>query len=208
MLHERLIRLGAMKKTNIDHRRRLLLGLATVLASKRYQDITIADIAAAAQVSRRTIYEYFTSKDECLLALAEQTSQVVMTEVEQVVDESKTWPTLVRDITAAYLQFIDVQPQLMRALYVELGALGEAGVEMRRQIAGQFADFLQTQVHRLRERGEPLQAMNLSMGMAVVAGINELILYALNDAKGHSLMSLAPVAEELIRRVTAVTTSE
>lgn len=204
MLSRGLITLCGMKKSDPGHRHRLLSGMAAVLSNKRYKDITIADISSAAQVSRRTIYEHFANKDECLLALAEQTSQVVMVEVERAVEESKTWPTLVRDITAAYLQLIDAQPQFMKVLYVELGALNEAGVEMRRQVAGQFANFLRLQVQRLRERGEPLRSLDLSMAMAVVAGINELILYALNDSEGDSLMSLAPVAEDLILRVTAV----
>lgn len=193
-----------MKNNEIDHRSRLLAGLAAVLKSKRYQDITIADIAAAAQVSRRTIYEYFANKDECLLALADQTSEVIMMEMARALDDSKSWPALVRDITAAYLRLIDAQPQLTKVLYVELGAMGEAGVEKRRQVASQFAGFLQMQVDALREQGEPLQPLDLSLGMAAVAGVNELILYALNDPESPSLMTLAPVAEELILRLTVV----
>ena len=192
-----------MKNNDIDHRSRLLSGLASAMSSKRYQDITIADIASAAQVSRRTIYEYFPNKDACFLALAEQTSQTIMMEMAAALDDSKTWPELVHDITDAYLRLIDAQPQLMKVLYVELGALGEAGVAMRHQVASQFAGFLQLQIDALRARGEPLQPLDLAMGMAVVAGVNELILYALNNQGDYRLMELAPVAEALILRLTA-----
>ncbi len=41
------------------------------------------------------------------------------------------------------------------------------------------------------------------MSMALVAGINELILYELTEKDGNSLMALAPTAEQLIHRVAA-----
>jgi hypothetical protein len=74
---------------------------------------------------------------------------------------------------------------------------------MRRKVAGQFARFLQDQVEQQHDVGEVLQPLSLPMGMALVAGINELILYALSEENGSSLMALAPVAEELIHRLVA-----
>src|SRR5690554_3511445 len=189
--------------TEPAYRDRLLSGLAQVLESKSYRDITLADIAAAARVSRRTFYEQFSSKDDCLLALADYTSNAILATVLDEYSPAKAWPVLVRDITRAYLIFIESKPQLMRALHVELAALGEPGVRMRRKVAEQFARFLQEQVARQREAGELLQPLSLPMGMALVAGINELILYVLSEQSGGSLKALAPVAEELIHRVVA-----
>lgn len=187
--------------TETNHRLRLLEGLAQVLVSKSYRDITLADITAAAKVSRRTFYEQFSTKDDCLLALAEHTSKAIMVSIMKVYQPTQSWSDLVNAATRAYLGFIESKPQLMRALYIELAALGEAGVRMRRQVAEQFAQFLQTQVKLQSERGEQLQPLSLPLSMALVAGINELILYALSDDDEQSLMALAPVAEQLIHRV-------
>lgn len=187
--------------TETNHRLRLLDGLAQALESKSYRDITLANITAAAKVSRRTFYEQFSTKDDCLLALAEHTSRAIMVSVLTAYAPTKSWVELVGDVTLAYLSFIESKPQLMRALYIELAALGEAGVRMRRQVAEQFAQFLQTQVKLHSDRGERLQPLSLPLSMALVAGINELILYALSDDDEQSLMSLAPVAEQLIHRV-------
>ena len=54
-----------------DHRHRLLDAMADAVAHKGYADTTIADLAAGARVSRRTFYEHFSSKEECLIALYE-----------------------------------------------------------------------------------------------------------------------------------------
>ena len=43
-------------------RQRLLDGMALVLGERAYADLTIADVVAAAHVSRRTFYEHFEGK--------------------------------------------------------------------------------------------------------------------------------------------------
>jgi len=190
-------------KTETTYRVRLLDGLAQVLESKSYREITLADIAAASRVSRRTFYEHFPSKDDCLLALADHASKGMMIAVLGASSATKTWPVAVRDITQAYLFFIESKPHLMRALYIDLAALGESGVKMRRKVAEQFALFLQKQVELQRAHDKTLQPLSLLMSMALVAGINELILYELTEKDGSSLMELAPTAEQLIHRVAA-----
>lgn len=189
-------------KTRTAYRTRLLDGLAHALERKRYQAITLADIAAAARVSRRTFYEHFSSKDDCLLALAEHTSQEMLIVIFNASSPTKSWPVLVRDITRAYLSFIEARPHLMRALYIDLATLGESGVHMRHKVAEQFATFLQNQVEQQRTHNKTLRPLNLLMSIALVAGINELILYTITEENGRSLMTLSQDAEHLIHRVT------
>lgn len=186
------------KTHNRDHRQRLLAGLAESLSSKAYRDITLADIAAAARVSRRTFYEQFPHKDACLIALCEDTSEMMMGVVIKALSPDKPWHTLVRDITQAYLVTIQAKPVLMRALYIELAALGDPGLRARRAVAERFARFLQQQVEHQRQLGEPLYPLELTTALVVVTGINELILYALMDDKGGQLLELAPTAERLV----------
>ncbi|QQD22716.1 hypothetical protein GJQ54_13435 [Oceanospirillaceae bacterium ASx5O] len=57
------------------------------------------------------------------------------------------------------------------------------------------------QVQERRQRGEALQAMDQSMALVLVAGINELILYRLMD--DAPLAELAPVASAIMLRATA-----
>ena len=63
-----------LSSTEVGHYSRLLEGMAHAVAAKGYAETTIADIVAEASVSRRTFYEHFTTKAECLIALYEAAS--------------------------------------------------------------------------------------------------------------------------------------
>lgn len=183
-----------------DHRERLLAALAAVLADKPFRDVTLSDMTAAANVSRRTFYEHFANKDECLLALSADTSRAMLQALQAELQPLATWAEQVQRLTATYLNVIARQPALMRALYIEAASTGLPGLSMRRRVAETFAGFLVQQVQERRQRGEALQAMDVSMALVLVTGINELILYRLMD--DAPLAELAPVAGAIMLRAT------
>lgn len=185
-----------------DHRQRILQALADVLMTRRYADVTIADIAAQARTSKRTFYEQFDNKESCLIALCESTSEQIMWAILAAYQPGMRWPQIVQDVTHAYLTVIQASPSLMHALYVELIATGRPGLEVRRTIGLRFADFLCAQVAMLREQGESLRPLDRLTAMAVVAGINELILLAMMDSDQPELMGLADTAMALVHAVT------
>ena len=137
-----------------DHRLRLLRALEHVLSEKSYRDVTLSDITAAAKVSRRTFYEHFANKDECLLALSEDTCQRILTLVIASFSLDDDWPGVVTKVTRTYLSFIDAHPSLMLALYVETSTLGQAGLASRRKVSETFAEFLRSQTAIRSARGE------------------------------------------------------
>lgn len=185
-----------------DYRHRILMALAEVLMAQRYADVTIADIAAKARISKRTFYEQFESKQACLLALSERTSEQIMLAILAVYQPGMAWPRIVHDVTHAYLQAIQASPSLMHALYIELLATGWPGLEIRRAVGLRFADFLCAQVEMLRAQGEPLKPLPQLTAIAVIAGINELILQAMMASDAPDLLSLADTAQALVHAVT------
>lgn len=52
-----------------EHYDRLLEGMERAVAAKGYAETTIADIVREAAVSRRSFYEHFATKAQCLVAL-------------------------------------------------------------------------------------------------------------------------------------------
>lgn len=192
-----------MVQAATDHRERLLAGLTESLANKPYREVTLSDITAAARVSRRTFYQHFANQDDCLLALTADTSTKMMHTLLSAVQQAADWSTTVQQVTHAYLNVIQAQPTLMKALYIETATLGLEGLQARRRIAETFAAFLQQQVEHRRQQGEKIRPINQACAVAIVAGINELILHYLIDDKASTLLELAPITCDIINRFVA-----
>jgi AcrR family transcriptional regulator len=75
-----------------SHRTRLIAGLAEVLTVKRYADITVADVVACAQVSRRTFYGHFPDKDACFLANYEACADLMMEQTARAIVDGADRP--------------------------------------------------------------------------------------------------------------------
>ena len=190
-----------------DHKDRLLSALVTAMATKSYRDVTLADITSSAMVSRRTFYEHFKNKDECLLSLARTTSQKIMKSIINSYDPSDDWPQTVTKVTSGYLQFIAEHPTLMYALYVEVAALGQSGLEIRREISHTFAEFLSQQTELKLASSALDHALTKQEALALVAGINELILQTIIGKESPDIATavtqLNDVASSLILRMTS-----
>lgn len=186
---------------SVDPRARLIEALATTLTRKAYADTTIADVVAQAHVSKRTFYEQFAGKDDCLVALCETLSQRTLALIAEDFDPSADWVEQLARVTHAYLASLQAQPVLIRTLFIELLGIGPAGLTTRRQIQQRFAAFLQMQVEfsRLKEPGK--RPLSPEMAMAVVGGINELILHAIEQDRAHRLTELAPTVIAFVQAV-------
>jgi AcrR family transcriptional regulator len=184
-----------------DARARLLDGLADALADRPFADITVADIVARARVSKRTFYEQFSSKEACLLTLGERLGDQILALVAATYRHDAQWVDQLRNVTQAYLGSLASQPSVMRALYIDLPTLGPAGLALRRRVTDRFADFLIMQVERFRLEEPGKRPLTAAMAAAVVGGINELIMRAIEDGHTGDLAGLAPTVTEFTQAV-------
>ncbi|HYF40864.1 MAG TPA: TetR/AcrR family transcriptional regulator [Ramlibacter sp.] len=183
-----------------EHRSRLLEGMAHAVAAKGYADTTIADIVREASVSRRTFYEHFTSKAECLIALYEAASHNALKVLQGAIDPAQPWQAQVEGALTAYLGCMAANPVLMRTLYIEILGLGAPGLAARRRVNQEIADFMLRVVNGAQGKGTP--PLSRQMAMAVVGGINELVLEYLEQDKLDRLAELAVPAGALVRAAT------
>ena len=184
-----------------DARTRLLDGLASVLTDKPYADVTVADVVARAHVSKRTFYEQFPSKEACLLMLGERLGDEVLALVAATYRHESEWVDQLRNVTEVYLGCMASQPSVLRALYIDLPTLGPQGLALRRRVTDRFAEFLILQVEQFRliePRKRPLTPL---MASAVVGGVNELILRAIEEDRTADLPALTPTLTEFIQAV-------
>ena len=178
------------------HYDRLLEGMAKAVASKGYADTTIADIVREAAVSRRSFYEHFVTKADCLLALYEVASGQALQVLSAAVDPLQPWQAQVEHAVTAYLDFLAQDPALLKTLFVEILGLGLPGLAVRRRMNLEIARFIQTSTG-----GEGGALLSPELAMTVVGGINELILEAIERDRSGDLRGLVEPATRLIRAV-------
>jgi AcrR family transcriptional regulator len=181
-----------------DHRRRLLDAMSEVVARKGYADTTIADIAAQARVSKRTFYEHFAGKAECLFALYTCASEQALQVLQQALDPAKDWHEQVEAAVGAYFGTLSSNAPLLRTLFIEILHLGPEGLRVRRRVSQNIADFIVRVVGERAHGDTPLLPM---MAMAIVGGINELVLQAIEQDRVDTLPQLTPAAAHLVRAV-------
>jgi AcrR family transcriptional regulator len=182
-----------------EHRSRLLDGIARAVAAKGYADTTIADIVREAAVSRRTFYEHFATKAECFIALYESASRNGLSVLRAAIDPAHQWQRQVEKALVAYLGSMSKDPVLLRTLFIEILGLGPEGLAARRRVNEEIADFM-LEVVNGTGRGTGRKApLSRDMATAVVGGINELVLRAIERDQVAKLHLLAGPAGELVR---------
>lgn len=182
-----------------DHRSRLLAGLAAALEQHALSELHTGVIAREAGVSKRTFYEHFANKEECFLALYRGNSARIL----QALSDAVTPPglTLLERIdrgTQAYLSAMQNQAPLMKRLYVDILGLGAEGMQAKREVVQQFADLLLALYEEERAAMPGLPAMKPELLLGVIAGLNELILFRIEDGAVEHLLELAETTRLLI----------
>jgi len=188
-----------------EHYSRLLEGMARAVAANGYADTTIADIVREAGVSRRTFYEHFTTKAECLVSLYEAASKLALRAVAEAFDSAQPWHQQVERAMTAYLDYLAQDPVLLRTLFVEILGLGMPGLAARRRVNGEIARFIQAAINNTTsgDAQGPAAHLTSEMAMTVVGGVNELMLQAIEQDRVGDLRQLVSPATRLVRAVAA-----
>jgi len=179
---------------------RLHEGMARAVAVKGYGATTIADIVREAGVSRRTFYEYFDTKAECLISLYEAASRKALGVLRDAIDPVRDWDAQLERALSAYLGAMSANPVLMRTLFIEILGLGPEGLAARRRVYQQIADFILVVANSPSE--DHRRSLSAQMATAVVGGINELVLTYIERNQLEALHELVGPASELVRAAT------
>jgi len=200
---ERIAAAKSAEGTESEHYARLLQGMAQAVAAKGYADTTIADIVREASVSRRTFYEHFSTKTECLIALYEAASRLALQAVSEAFDPVQPWHAQVEQAMTAYFDYLAQDPVLLRTLFVEILGLGMPGLAARRRVNDEIANFIQVAINSSGTEGDRAAHLTSQMAMTVVGGINELVLQAIEQGRAGDLRELVAPATRLVRAVAA-----
>lgn len=186
-------------KSLSEHRRRLLDAMADAVAHKGYADTTIADLASRARVSRRTFYEHFATKEECLIALYEAASRQALSVLRDAIDPKRDPLTQAEQALHAYLATMSSNPALLKTLFIAILGLGAPGLQARRRVNQHLADLILELINLPGEKKR--KPLSPALAMSIVGGINELVLEMIEQDRIDELTTLTKTTALFVRAV-------
>ena len=150
-----------------------------------YADTSVAEVIAAAGVSRKTFYEHFESKETCFLAAYDELSDRLIRALQR--EEGSARAQLRR-----YLQVLDGDVTVARALIVEVLAAGPKALQRREQVNARFATAVFGHLTR-----SPV------ILKAIIGGINNVVGGELMNAeRTQPLLALLPSLSRFVEQAT------
>jgi AcrR family transcriptional regulator len=184
-----------------DYRARLVEGMAAALAEKGYTDVSVADVVQHARVSKRTFYQHFADKEACYLATYAALSDDLLARIAEAGATDRPAAERLVAATHAYLAALEERPALTRTFLTEIQAAGPEALKLRRSIHQRFSELLRLLVERGRNERLGLRPISPQMAVALVGGINELVLLTIEEGRGQHLHEIGDTVVELLRAV-------
>lgn len=119
-------------------RSRLLAATVRVLEEQGYEHATVAHITQRARVSRRTFYELFPNREQCVAAVIRDAARQVRAELEQADLGGLSWREQMRDGLGVILLFLEREPALGRVLVVHALRGSGAVLQAREEIVAEL----------------------------------------------------------------------
>lgn len=176
-----------------NQRDRLAAGMIAVVAERGLNEATITQICAAAGVSRRTFYAYFSSKEECFIATYDTIVEHLLIATDVAAADQSKWPSRVGAKLQATLEFFGANPDLAKFCLVAPQRAGARADVRYRAAMGQAIEYLCAGMPPPPATKVPSEAVAVSL----IGGMVALVARKVNGGEGDSLPELLPDLLEL-----------
>lgn len=181
-------------------RRRLFEAAATVFARVGYAEATAEAISREAGMSKATFYEHFANKEECILALFDESATEIMRAMAAATDEHgyASYEERVSASVHAFLATLAAFPTQAQTLLVQGTGAGPRAAARRDTILEAFADSLYRDNQRAAPGyGAPTFASR-DDAFAIIGASIELASRSLRAAQPPDVLALEPVITRLM----------
>jgi AcrR family transcriptional regulator len=110
-------------------RERLYKAMVECVDEHGYVATTISELVTRARISRRSFYEHFHNKDECLLATYDTVIERLGRRLREAHDPTKEWDEQLETFIRTLFDAAGDRPDAARLVCVEMGAAGPIGVQ-------------------------------------------------------------------------------
>jgi AcrR family transcriptional regulator len=191
----------ALDKVSVDDafRNRLLDGLAESIGERGYRDTTVADIVRHARTSKRTFYEQFASKEECLIELLRRNNEDLIANIQGAVDREADWQHEIRQAAQAYVDHIGSRPAVTLSWIREAPALGAVARPLNRLAMEALTDMLVDLTDSPGFQRAGLPPISRPLALILLGGLRELTALFVEDDR-----DVQGIVEPAIEAATAI----
>lgn len=177
---------GAVRERLGELQRARLIGAMFDVAAKRGAgSVTVAHVVERSGVSRRTFYEHFADREDCLFAAFERALTLAGERALPAYEAQNGWRERIRASLVTLLAFCDREPSVARMLLCESQASGSRVAQRRAEVLGRLTRI----VDQGREEGK-VENISPLAAEGIVGGVLALIQTRLFEAKRKPLIAL------------------
>jgi AcrR family transcriptional regulator len=178
-----------------NQRARLINGMIETVAELGYGKATIANVIAAAKVSRKTFYESFANREDCYRAAYEATYEFLREKMAAGCSAPE-WPDSVRGGLAALLESLGSHPDLAAFFLISPASVGDEIADRHHAAIRELVEIL-----LLKMPAEPeAEAATEVRAEAFAGGLSRLMAMKVSGGEAGELPALLPDLIELFLR--------
>lgn len=173
---------------NSPKREKILIGMLEEVGSKGYDVTSVRTILDRTGLYRQAFYDNFADKDSCYLAAFDAGVARIEALARAAAASEELWRGKLRAALGAVLDFLDSEPDIGRALIVEVHAAGPKALARRAAAMKTVTDFID--LARREVKGSEAPPAIAPEG--IVAGIHAVIHSRLSTGADEGFRQLLP----------------
>ena len=195
------------KVVDKDERRREILAAATrVFARKGYHAARVSDVAREAGVAQGTVYLYFGSREEILIAAFGAFAEGMMAGVGEAIGAEELAIDRLRSVVRAVLSSMETEPELSKVMldfwsagaFGAKGSEGEPGIDLG-EIYAEYRGIFGRLLGEAKEEGSVRGDLPEDAPAVIVGAIEGVLLQWLVDPGARSPLEMSePVLDVLL----------
>jgi AcrR family transcriptional regulator len=166
-----------------SQRSRIMQAMVEVVGEVGYAETNVRAVIGRAGVSRKTFYELYATRDDCLLAIYDETAQAMRGAVQAAHERGVTAQERLDAISDIVLQWVESEPHLARVCLLEVPTSGIAG---QRRLTATLSWLSSVVADWLGDLDVPEVLPELLVG-----GLHQMIVHRLVNDGGDHLPALA-----------------
>jgi AcrR family transcriptional regulator len=177
-----------LEVVNSPKREKILTGMLEEVGSKGYDVTSVRTILDRTGLYRQAFYDNFPDKDTCYLAALDAGVARIEALARAAAASEETWRGKLRAGLGAVLDFLDSEPDIGRALVVEVHAAGPEALARRAAAMKVVTDFIDLARQEVRESETPPAIAP----EGIVAGIHAVVHSRLSTGADEGFRQLLP----------------